>query len=432
MTAVLTLSEWDRKTIRIGDPTRADLDLISRLEARGDRKLDIRWLRDGRLEVRSTAWIGVVRLSGLTIQIRPKYAGDELGVLQLLQHAGGYGALKPVPVDRTLRTSGIDLLDLLCHLLAEEASSILRDGVIHDYTTEEETLRSLRGSLMLKEQMTRRYGQLDQLECRFDEFHADVIENQLLRTGIAAAARVCDDRGVRSALRRTENLLSEVSSTGPLDTGHYRSRISYSRRNERYRRAHELAYLLLDHLGVDDLYAAGDLESFAFLVDMNRVFESFVTALIDEAFKGTPWRVTPQRRVHSVVRDQLTGKRYSSIIPDVVLTDRRHAIPFDCKYKLYGSKKIASADVYQSFLYAYALAGDDVESARCGIIYPANETKTGPHLGVSKVDGPIAASLTGISVDLLGIQKTIGDRMAWPETLAAVRSVFQTVLSEGA
>ena len=34
----------------------------------------------------------------------------------------------------------------------------------------------------------------------------------------------------------------------------YRSRLQYTRRNERYRRAHQLSLLLLDGVGVDDIY----------------------------------------------------------------------------------------------------------------------------------------------------------------------------------
>src|SRR5690606_11407541 len=119
-----------------------------------------------------------------TINIRPKYAGNELGVLKMLEYAGGYRALHDIGSDRHLPPAGSDLLDLLCHLLSVEATTVVRDGLIHDYTTEDEALTVLRGSLRFREQAIRRFGQLDALECRFDDFHADVIENRLLRTGL--------------------------------------------------------------------------------------------------------------------------------------------------------------------------------------------------------------------------------------------------------
>ena len=158
MSQSLVLSEWDRRSIVVGDPTRADLDLVSRLERETIRKLDLRWLRGGRLEVRTTSWVGVVRLSCVAIQVRPKYAGNELGVLQMLRYAGGYQSMRRLSAQRSLAHGGSDLLDLICLLLAEEAALLLRDGALHDYSEEEDSLTTLRGSLRLREQVTRRFG----------------------------------------------------------------------------------------------------------------------------------------------------------------------------------------------------------------------------------------------------------------------------------
>jgi hypothetical protein len=126
-------------------------------------------------------------------------------------------------------------------------------------------------------------------------------------------------------------------------------------------------------LGADDLYASGSPDTIAIQINMNDVFESFATTLVTEAFSATQWRVLSQRSENSVVRHRSTGKRYSSIIPDLVLTDGHQRIPFDCKYKLYGRSgaKISSGDIYQTFLYAFSHGDDRNQSPRVGIIYPA-------------------------------------------------------------
>lgn len=429
MNTVVELREWDRKSVSVDPPTRGDLVVISELQGELERKVEFSWTIGGRLEIRSFSWVGVIRLSGCTINIRPKYAGNELGVLQMLEYAGGFRALHHVANRRQLPRPGTDLLDLLCHLFSEEVDGLVRDGLMHDYTTEEEALTALRGSLRFREQATRRFGQLDQLECRFDEFHANVIENQLLRVGLIVGSRFCSDKDVRRRLRRLESALADLCEAGPTDAAYYRERLAYGRRNERYRRAHELALLILDHLGVDDLYSAGRTESFAFLLDMNLVFESFMTAIIEEAFRLEPWHVSSQRRLNSVIKDRVSGKRYSTIIPDLVMSTSDEHVPFDCKYKLYGPsrRKLSSSDIYQAFLYAYALA-DEGERARAGLIYPAEHTTTSPHLAIAHVDGPVAAELTGVAVDLLGLQSALGDHDSWQHVLAEVRHAMQEVL----
>ena len=430
MNSVVSLNEWQTRAVSAPEPSRDDLDLAAELSADGQRKVDLRWLRSGQLEVTSYSWIGVVRLSGFTIQIRPKFAGYELGVLKMLEYARDITSATRLRTERSFDASGENLLDLLCMLLASEATVILRDGLLFDYTERTEALPALRGSLRYREQSTKRFGQLDVLECQFDEFHADVLDNQLLLAGLSIAGRVSGRVELRRKLRRLEHSVAELSSSGPIDAGHYRLRLNYTRRNERYRRAHTLALMLIETLGISDLYSAGRVESFAFLLDMNKVFEDFVTALIDEAFKGAAWHVVPQRRVHSVVRHR-SGKRYSTIIPDLVLSNRDEIVPFDCKYKLYGAggRRISSGDIYQAFVYAYALSGRNAGGARAGILFPAERTAASPQLEVAQLDGPATASLTGIAIDLIGVLNAMGSA-DWRSTLQSVCDVVSTVLEK--
>ena len=45
----------------------------------------------------------------------------------------------------------------------------------------------LRGRLMMREQYLRRFGRIDVLECRFDDYDADIPENQLLAAALGVA-----------------------------------------------------------------------------------------------------------------------------------------------------------------------------------------------------------------------------------------------------
>ena len=429
MTTRIELTEWSRKSVRCGEPTKEDLDLAAQMNQEFERKLELNWLRDGRLDIRTTSWVGLVRLSNVTICVRPKYVGDELSVVQMLEYASGLQRLRTSQTQRMFSVEGNNLLELLCSMLAAEVEDLTRDGLLRDYTTEEASLPTLRGSLRYRDQAIRRFGQLDVLECRFDEFHADVIENQLLLAGLEAAVRLVGSDGTRRQLRRLVGMLSEVASTGPSTPSFYRSRLQYTRRNERYRHAHQLSLLLLDGAGVDDLHREGDIQGRAFLIDMNVVFEDFMSQLVSEAFAREPWRVVPQRRVQTVIRNQTTGKRYASIIPDLLLARGADQVPFDCKYKLYGGdRKISTDDIYQTFVYAFALSGNSTNGARAGILYPSESPTTAPVLGISQVEGPPAAVLTGIGIDVVRILAAMGDPTEWDKTLEAVRTSLGCVL----
>jgi len=300
---------------------------------------------------------------------------------------------------------------------------------MHDYVTEEESLPALRGSLRYRDQATRRFGQLDTLECRYDDFRSNILENQLVRTGLQVAARSAGDKALSKRLRRLELAAADLTDEGPIESSFYAQRLSYSRRKERYRRAHQLALLLLDNVGVQDLYGSGKTKSFAFLLNMNDLFEDFVATLISDAFATEPWQVTSQHRVRSVIQDRTTGRRYASTIPDIVMANRDATIPFDCKYKLYGSgKKISTSDIFQSFLYAFALSEDMAGGSRAGIIYPSSKPGVAPQLSIKSVDGPTSAQLTGIGVDIVGVLSAMDDADAWARTLQTVRSSIGKVL----
>ncbi len=424
----IDINEWSRQTVNVGPPSPDDLDLEARLNSDLERKLELRWLRDGRLDIRTTSWIGVLRLSNVTIRIRPKYAGNELGVLRMLSYASGYEALRPTDAARSLSDQGADLFDLIAFLLGQEVNVISREGVIHDYTVEEASLPALRGTLRFREQLTRRFGQLDQIECRYDEFHADVLDNRLLRAGISTGVGLSRDHCVKRLMRRFDMMLAELCEVGPFDPSFYRERLHYTRRNERYRSAHELALLLLESSGVDDLYRQDKTKSFAFLLDMNVIFEAFVTRLIEDAFTASSWKANSQQRDRTVIRDRSTGRNYSAIIPDVVLDNGHDRVPFDCKYKLYGSaKKISSADIYQTFLYAYAISKFD-DSRRAGVIYPSTHTSTAPHLEVGHVGSSASAQIIGVAIDLLAIQRALGDKIEWHARLDDIRHVLADIL----
>ena len=423
----IELAEYDRVTVPIAAPTADDLELAARLNEENRRKLELRWLAGGRLEVISTSCVGVVNLDTARIRIRPKFAGYELGVLKMLAYTQGNGLLRRLRGQRSF-SAGSDLVDLICLLLAEAAQDLIRDGLLRDYVTEEDSLKVLRGSLKIREQATRRFGQLDTLECRFDDFHADIAENQLLRSGLRAGARASAHHEVAARLRRLDANLGDLVSAPVLDADGFRKRVHYTRRNEHYRGAHNLCLLLLDHLGVDDLYSSGEARSFAFLLNMNVVFESFVAAVVAEAFEDSPWRVESQRQVRSVIRNRETGRHYASLIPDILLSTRTDAVPFDAKYKLYGRKrKVSTSDIYQSFVYAYALAGDG--GTRAGIVYPASDAlHSGPLLTLSELEGSADAHLTGIAIDLLGLIDAMDDDEQWAAALAAVRQQIESVL----
>jgi 5-methylcytosine-specific restriction enzyme subunit McrC len=405
-------SEYETRVIEGYRPTLGDKRLAEGLGAGGDLtpRMDVDWLEGDQVKVTTYSWIGVVRFSAFEIRVVPKLVGGTLRVLRMIEYADGVRLLARLPTDRSMLGDETDLFDLIVMLLTEETKALVRDGLIRDYHSVDGSIDTLRGRLRIREQYLRRYGQFHRIECTFDEFDGDIPENQLLAAALQAAAAHAGDLNVRNGARTFGGVMNEVCEVRTRSAEWYERNICYGRRNACYRPAHTLAKLVLDGLALSDHVDNSAINLTSFMVDMNALFERFVTRLIMNSLAGTPLQVSAQKSVRAVIVDEETGGTYSTIRPDLVIEDsvNRLGVPIDVKYKLFDAvKKVGSADIYQSFVYAYSL-GTQSGDARAGLIYPALKTISGPVLHIRSLAGARAARIRGAGIDVCSALDAIG------------------------
>ncbi|OBH30752.1 hypothetical protein A5692_18745 [Mycobacterium sp. E342] len=410
--------EYETRVIDSPRPTPGDKRLAHDLAAGGGLapRMDVDWLDGGQVKVTTHSWVGVVRFSAIEIRVVPKLIGGTLRVLRMIEYGESIRLLARLPTDRPLPGEGTDLFDLIVMLLTEETKALIRDGLIRDYHSVDDNVNVLRGRLRVREQYLRRYGQLHRIECSFDEFDGDIPENQLLAAALQAAAPRVGDLEVRNNARAFGGLMNEVCEVRTREGDWYARNIRYGRRNSRYRSSHALALLVLEGLALNDHVDKSTLNLTSFMVDMNAIFERFVTRLVINSLAGTPLRARAQQSIRAVILDEETGDTYSTIRPDLLIEDitTGHTVPIDVKYKLYdAAKKISSTDIYQSFVYAYSI-GADSDNPRAGLIYPSTTSISGPALYIKPVAGAKAARVRGAGVDVSAALEAIGSPAEGP------------------
>jgi 5-methylcytosine-specific restriction enzyme subunit McrC len=352
-----------------------DRVLAEELRAAGGGRLIVDEAPDG-VYVSSTEWVGVVRFDNFEVQVRPKLAGGNVGVVEMLDYAAGLRSLRETTSLRTLDAKGASLLDLLFWLFADECDRIIRNGALQDYVRREEALNVLRGSLRINDQVRRRYGRIDILECDFEEFESDIFENRALLAALQLARSVVRDGELQRRIRRLHSVFAELASLDGFEASRARQEFNPTRRNRHYEPALQLAFMILDQKGIRDLFGGGSLGSFAFLIDMNLLFEQFATRLVAESFEPLGFRVRPQHRQTGFIVDMLTGRNYAAIVPDILIESTNQgqvtSFPVDAKYKRYDTRKIDPADLYQALFYAYAYADALLEDRQpqAVILYP--------------------------------------------------------------
>lgn len=308
--------------------------------------------------VSTYSWVGTVPLEVGDLQIRPKVVGGNLAVLTMLGYANGHDAHRTVRKlfgAMTVPPRGAALVDLIGTMLATECEALIQQGLIQRFVEREAGLPYVRGRLLVLDQVRRHPGQITTLECRYEDFDGDVIENQWLAAALERGAVTCRTDEVRRRLRVCRAVFAEVCDTSSFDvalTDHF----DYQRDNAHYRDAHDWGNLFLRPHRLSRLFAAGP-RSFAFLMDMDRVFEQFVARLVTNALVPAGVGVDRQRSDRAVIRWADSGEDYQRIVPDLLLTTNTgRTIPVDSKYKLYGDRKVDPGDVYQLFTYAFAYA----------------------------------------------------------------------------
>jgi 5-methylcytosine-specific restriction enzyme subunit McrC len=251
---------------------------------------------------------------------------------------------------------------------------------------------AIRGRLLFAETLRRRPALRDRHWCRHSHFTPDVLENRILRwTAFCLQPLRYKEKPLVGRLRRIGLVLAGVE----LDPEARRlfERLEYHRLNDPYRPALALARLILDHFTFSG--TAGGNPFLAYLVDMNWLFEKYVSAILKRVAVGWGMSLVEQDR------NPLDMRRRVVVKPDVVLY--RGSAPhlvIDAKYKL----AAAHGDLYQMVAYCHALG-----LTQAILVHPMSESA--PE-GIVFIQGPGAMQVHYLALDLRG-DPTQLDKQGW-------------------
>ena len=306
--------------------------------------------------------VGAVEIGDLSVLIQPKIPIPQL--LSLACYAMG--------VFKTQETRLFDfeeeeaLPDVLALALVSTARRAFARGLLHGYRTEEEALHTVRGRIMFAEQIRRRFGIPLPVEVRYDEFTDDILENRLVK---AAAARLggmrLRSREARVGLGWIAAMLDNVSPIEfpPNDV----PEVPFDRLNEHYRGVVGLSRLILRHSAFES--GRGRVRAAGFLMDMNKLFQEFVTQALRDAL-GVSESVFLERSIGSLDVEREVGLR-----PDLTWWYSGDCVFVgDAKYKYTRDGNVPNADLYQMLAYVTAL---DLPGGM--LIYAKGERDTATH-----------------------------------------------------
>ena len=294
--------------------------------------------------LRPGSTIGALEIGDLSVSIEPKLPIGR--VLYLAAYAMGVDFRE----ERFDYLQQPTLVEVLVPALTRAARRAFSRGLLHGYRTEEEALHTVRGRIRVADQLRRRFGVPLPVEVRYDDFTDDVLANRLVR---AAADRLSKLRirtpQSRLGLARVAATLDNVSLVEfPTNAV---PEVEFDRLNEHYREVVTLARLILRHTSIET--GRGRVRANGFLMDMNEVFQEFVTRALREELGLSERTFRSDRRLPPIHLDTADRIRLK---PDLSWWDgSRCTFVGDAKYKRVKHAHVPNADLYQLLAYTTAL-----------------------------------------------------------------------------
>jgi 5-methylcytosine-specific restriction enzyme subunit McrC len=343
--------------------------------------------RPGVWRVRAKRLVGSARFgsgpAAIEVRIAPKI--DIARLLFLVGYAPSHWDWRE---DEVTAAAYPDLLPAVAYAFVRAADRALRQGVLLGYRQVDEAVTTVRGRIREGDQSRRRYGLPLPLEVRHDRYTIDIAENRLL---LAAAVRLLRLPGVPGEVRRSlQRLRLRLDGVAAPPPGPVASTWRPNRLNVRYHTALGLAELVLGG-GSYELEDGSAVRVDGLLLDMARVFETFVTLALIRALRPYGGRCREQDRHHLDRRGRITLK------PDLVYYRadgagrERPATVVDIKYKIESDTRGRNPALYQILTYCAVLG------VPCGhLVYAKGEAEPTTHV----VNGPHDFQIVQHALDL--------------------------------
>ena len=271
---------------------------------------------------------------------------------------------------------------------------VIVKGLMIGYRQQEDSLPTIRGRILFDEIVKTNAGTVFPIPVRFDELTEDIEVNRRIKSAVHTASSM----RLRSAPNRRsiQTIFRELSQ---VQLTHYDRRnltqIPSQSLSHDYRLALQLADLILRHCSIER--GNDGVRAFSFLLDMNLLFQDFVTTALREALE-VPVRSFPGRefgkRLFLDEQDEIKVK------PDLSWW-RGNQCSFigDVKYK----RSEENADYYQ--VLAYLTATD----LKWGLLIYPNGEATKQSYTVRSEGRQIATELIDLDNDPDSILENIGE-----------------------
>lgn len=346
-------------------------------------------------KVRFKQYVGVLKVGDLTIEVLPKtdrHTEDksvwQKVLLEMLLISLQVEAKTTTEADISIRKHSV--LETYLQLFIKEAASLIHNGLVKKYRNQESNQTALKGKLLVHHQVTKNVVHAERFFVSHSVYDKDNVYNYLIRESLDCIVATAQTEELK--LEAQALLLYFPECKSRVINEKLFARLVYDRKTEGYKRALELARIILLNYHPDIKGGANNI--LAIMFDMNYLWESFITWSLKKASvheenvkikaqqKRLFWkhennwnlRLKPDLLVEingvSIVIDTKWKYRSGVSMEDIrQLYAYQHYFGSDKGYLLYPDKVDGMVHKEQGNFYLPDSDNDEIDELSCGLMF---------------------------------------------------------------
>ena len=360
-----------------------------------------RLIRNG---ARFCEYVGVLQIGKMVIEVLPK-ADDKdeshwRGMLvNMLRAVGAFDIHAPSSSDLHIKSNSI--LDLYIELFIDETEDLVHRGLIKKYRKTESNNTALKGSLVFSKHIRQNFIHQERFYVRhtiYDQHHA---LNQILYKTIRLLKNINTARSLDSRIGALLLNFPEMEDIRVSESTF--DKIVFNRKNQAYKKAMDIARLLLLNYHPDVLSGRNDV--LALMFDMNLLWEQFVYRSLKK-YNSKGYDIKPQSGKLFWKRNAGSGRK---MIPDIIIDKGQdNWVVLDTKWKNIGDDNPSPEDLRQMYLYSKYH-----RNAKTALVYPGFQTDFTRGCFLDELTGEDTDAICGIATIKAG-----ANIKSWQEEIA--------------
>lgn len=319
--------------------------------------------------IRFNEHVGVIQVGSTLIEVLPKADKNDSteskwrNILIGMLRAVGAFDIKATSESK-LKVKPNTILDLYFEMFVTEVEYLLHKGLIKQYRRKESNLTSLKGSIQFSNHIRLNLTHQERIFVRHTTYDLEHDLHFIIYKTIRLIKKINTNIELHSRIGALTIHFPEMPDLKTTEATF--EKINYTRKNKSYKKAIEIAKVLLLQFHPD--LSKGRNNVLALMFDMNKLWEQFVYKSLLR-HKDSTTRIIAQNSRFFWKPD--SGIR-SKIRPDIVVnTDKFGSVVLDTKWKNLTGNNPSPDDLRQMYVYLVYY-----DSKRVALVYPGKTSST--------------------------------------------------------